>query len=391
MDIALILVSVGTLFVVGLVADQIGRRTRLPRVTLLLCCGIAAGGAGLDLIPQELEAWYELLSIVALTMVAFLLGGSLTKRNLVEHRKPILSISVSIVLSTLLLVSLGLWLLGFDLGLALLLGAIATATAPATTQDVIRQSGEDNAFTETLKGIVAIDDVWGLVVFGIVVVLAQQLQGAGETTILLGMAWELGGSVLLGGLIGFPAAIVTGRLTEGAPLRIEALALVFLTAGLSLLLDLSFLISGMTVGMIIVNRARHHTRAFHEIEHIQWPFMILFFILAGASLEAVALSKIGMLGIAYLVLRSFARFAGGWVGAVLGGAPIAERPWFGAALLPQAGVAIGMALVASRQFPDWSEAIMTLTIGTTIAFEILGPIATLYAIDRVRPPKTQRV
>ena len=287
MDIAFLLLSLGALFVAGRAADQIGHRTHLPPVTLLLGCGIVAGGAGFDLIPPEVEAWYELLSIIALTMVAFLLGGSLTKDNLQAHGKSILLISVFIVISTLILVSLGLWLLGLDVRIALLFGAIATATAPATTLDVINQSGVDNAFTKTLRGIVAIDDVWGLITFSMVVVFVQHLNGHKDTAVLAGMAYELFGSVLLGVLIGCPAAFLTGRISGGEPLQIEALALVFLTTGLSILLDLSFLISGMTVGIIIANRARHHTRSFHEIENNKWPFMILFPILAGATLFAI--------------------------------------------------------------------------------------------------------
>ncbi|GGE37446.1 cation:proton antiporter [Actibacterium pelagium] len=384
MDLAPILLTIGALFIVGLAADQIGQRTRLPRVTLLLACGIVAGGAGLDLIPPQVEGWYDFLAITALTMVAFLLGGSLTKDNLTAHGKSILLISVAIVVCTVVLVSLGLWLLGFGLGLALVVGAIATATAPAATQDAIKQSGKDNAFTDTLKGIVAIDDVWGLITFSAVVLLVQQMNGHTDTDLVSGIARELGGSVLLGCAIGFPAAFLTGRLTDGEPLQIEALALVFLTSGLSLWLELSYLISGMTVGLIIVNKARHHTRAFHEIEHIQWPFMILFFILAGASLETESLLAIGWIGAAYMVLRTVSRIIGGWLGAVLGGAPKAQRPWFGVALLPQAGVAIGMALVAGKQFPDWSETILALTVGTTVAFEILGPAGTLWAIRQVK-------
>ncbi len=383
MDLAPVLLTIAALFIVGLAADQIGRRTPLPRVTLLLACGIVAGKAGFDLIPPLVESWYEFLSITALTMVAFLLGGALTRENLSLHGKSILLISVTIVMCTMALVSLGLWLLGYGLGLSLVVGAIATATAPATTQDAIRQSGADNAFTDTLKGIVAIDDVWGLIAFSAVVMLAQQMNGNLEAGMLSGIAHELGGSILLGCAIGFPAAFLTGRLTDGEPLQIEALALVFLTSGLSLWLELSYLISGMTVGLIIVNTARHHTCAFHEIEHIQWPFMILFFILAGASLETEALAAIGWIGAAYMVLRIASRVFGGWLGATLGGAPTAERPWYGVALLPQAGVAIGMALVAGKQFPDWSETILALTVGTTVAFEILGPAATLWAVRRV--------
>lgn len=301
----------------GLAIHEIGKRSRLPRVTLLIGCGIIAGGSGFDVIPAEIEAWYEFLSIMALTMVAFLLGGSLTKKNLQAHGKSILLVSLSIVIVTLLLVSLGLWLLGLDIELALLLGAIATATDPAATQDAIRQSGIKNAFTDTLKGIVAIDDAWGLIAFSIMIALVHQLGGNGGIQMLSGIVRDLGGSVLLGAVIGFPAAVLTGRLTEGEPLQIEALALVFLTAGLSICLELSYLITGMTVGMIIVNRARHHTRAFHEIEHIQWPFMILFFILAGASLEISTIAEVGMFGLAYMVFRFISRVAGGWIGAVL--------------------------------------------------------------------------
>lgn len=383
MDLAPILLTIGALFTIGLAVDQIGRRTRLPRVTLLLACGIIAGGTGFGVIPPQVEGWYDFLAITALTMVAFLLGGSLTKENLTTHGRSILLISIAIVVCTVVLVSLGLWLLGVGPGLALVVGAIATATAPAATHDAIKQSGKDNAFTDTLKGIVAIDDVWGLITFSAVVMFAHQMNGHAETDMLGGIARELGGSVLLGCVIGFPAAFLTGRLTDGEPLQIEALALVFLTSGLSLWLELSYLISGMTVGLIIVNTARHHTRAFHEIEHIQWPFMILFFILAGASLEANALMTIGWIGAAYMVLRTVSRVVGGWFGAQLSGAPKAQRPWYGVALLPQAGVAIGMALVAGKQFPEWSDTILALTVGTTVAFEILGPAATLWAIRRI--------
>ena len=170
----------------------------------------------------------------------------------------------------------------------------------------------------------------------------------------------------------------------GEQLQLEALAIAFLTAGFSVWLDLSYPISGMVVGMVAVNRSRHHTRALHEIEHIQWPFMVLVFILAGASLDPSTLAKIGSTGIAYVVLRSLPRVLGGWIGAVLSCAPSSKRLWFGIALLPQAGIAVGMALVAGKQFPEWSETIMALTIGTTVAFEIFGPSATHFAVNKVQ-------
>lgn len=382
-DIPTALIALGCLFLAGLIADQAGRRTHLPRVTLLLCCGLAVGQAGFDVIPPEITQLYHVVSVIALSMVAFLLGGALSLSTLRAHGTAIVAISVSIVAVTLTLVSIGLWAMGLPAPLALVLGAIATATAPATTYDVIRQIGIENGFTRTLKGIVAIDDAWGLIVFSLSIVVAQIWLGNGANNDILGIAlYEILGSVVLGLLIGFPAAYLTGRLSDGEPLRIEALGLVFVTSGLSLWLDMSYLISGMTAGAVIVNFARHHRRAFHEIENIQWPFMVVFFILAGATLDLESLFAIGPFGLAYVVLRSAARLIGGWVGATMGATPRAERRWYGFALLPQAGVAIGMALITADHFPDDAAFIMALTIGATVVFELIGPLATAYAIRK---------
>lgn len=381
MDLAPLLITLGILFLLGLAADQIGAASRLPRVTMLLILGIVFGSAGFDLIPTEVTEWFDTLSIVALTMVAFLLGGSLTLQNLKSHGRAIMSISLSVVLVTIIVVATGLVMAGLPFGLALLLSAVATATAPAAMSDVIRQSGIENSFTDTLKGIVAIDDAWGLIAFSVAVVLAGQTDGWSH--IVAGTTRDLGGAVLLGLLVGLPGAYLTGRLKPGEPLQAEAIGIVFLAAGLALWLNVSFLITGMTAGAVIANFARHHDRAFHEIEHIQWPFMILFFLLAGASLELDALQAVGWIGATYMILRILARFAGGLAGSWLANSPKVEARLYGPALLPQAGVAVGMALVAGEEFPQWADTIMALTIASTVAFELIGPPATLAAIRRV--------
>jgi len=383
LDQPLTLVVLGALFLAGLAADELGRRTRLPRVTLLLACGVAAGGAGFDLIPDAVTQWYGFLSATALTMVAFLLGGALTRDNLASHGRAIVSVSAAVVLATLAVVSGAVWLAGVPLEIALVIGAVATATDPAAVQDAIRQAGAKGGFVDTLRGIVAIDDAWGLIVFALAMVMARAIGGSGmELGMLREAGWELGGAVALGILIGWPAAKLTGRVRPGEPLRIEALGVVFVTAGLAKWLDVSFLLCGMVVGMVIVNRARHHESAFHEIEDIQWPFLVLFFILAGASLDAGALMQLGGIGIAYVVSRTAGRIIGGWAGGLVGGVTTAQRPWFGVAMLPQAGVTVGMALVAAQEFPEHGDTILTLAIATTVIFEAIGPLATYWALGR---------
>lgn len=375
------LLTLGVLFSVGLFADQLGRRTRIPRVTLLLLCGLLAGTLGL--LPERVEELTDTITITALTLVALLLGGSLRLETLKAHGIEILVISLAIVLATLVIVTAGLTLLGVDLALALVLASIATATAPAATLDVINQSEVTNRFTRIVIGVVAIDDAWGLLIFSMCLAVASQMAGhtgAVGVPVLL----ETGGAIALGLAIGLPAAFLTGRINQGEPLQIEALAIGFLTAGLAVWFDVSFLMAGMVVGALIVNLARHHTRAFHEIEHVQWPFMIVFFILAGAALELGSLSELGIIGVAFITLRTVSRLLGGWIGATLARVPQTERHLYGMALLPQAGVAIGMALLAGQALPQWEEQIIGLTIGATVFFELTGPFATLWAVRRSR-------
>lgn len=384
MEHASVLITLGALFLVGLAADAIGRHTPLPRVTLLLGCGIVVGGSGFDLLPQQAQNLYDILSAVALTMVAFLLGNSLTVATLRRHGRAILTVSVLIVLITVALVALGLWLVGVPAPVALLLGAIATATDPAATQDSLRQAGARGAFPKLLRGIVAIDDAWGLLAFSMAAVLAASLGGPLDFAHLADALWEIGGALALGAAVGLPAAYLTGRLARGEPQLTEALGLVFLIAGVAVWAEVSYLIAGMTAGTIVANLAQHHDRAFHEIEHVQWPFLILFFVLAGASLKLDVLADLGLIGGTYVLLRIVARVAGGWLGGALGAVPARQRPWVGMALLPQAGVAVGMALIAAQEFPEHRDLIVSLTIGTTVIFEIIGPIAVLWSVTRLQ-------
>jgi Kef-type K+ transport system membrane component KefB len=386
MDLHFALLALGGLLLVGLLTDEIGRRTHLPRVTLLIVFGALAGPDAFDLLPKGLLDWYEFFASVALTMVAFLLGGTLSRVALREHGKTILVISVSVVCVTVIVVSAGLLAIGAPVVLALLLAGIATATAPAAIRDVVRQLDAKGSFSKVLLGIVAVDDAWGLIAFSLLLVAAKAISGDGSLYILGHGLWELGGSIAIGIVVGLPAAYLTGRLRPGEPTQAEALGLVFICAGLALWLGVSYLLAGMVAGAIVVNLARHHNRPFHEIEHIEWPFMVLFFVLAGAALKLESLAGIGAIGMAYLVLRTLSRLAGGWLGATWSGAPAIYRRWIGLALMPQAGVALGMGLVAGSHFPDLRETLLALTIATTIIFELIGPLLTQLAIRQIGTP-----
>jgi len=376
----------------GLVTDLLGRRTPLPRVTLLLLFGFAIGPSGMAVLPEIAPELFYLLTSIALVMIGFLIGGTLTRASLKRHGRRVLTVSMAMVIVTLVLVSVGLSLLGLPLEVALLLAGIAPATAPAATTDVVHELGAEGPFSETLIGIVAVDDAWGLVAFTMMLAAIHILNGeAGLSSVLLSGLWELGGALVLGILLGVPMAYLSGRLSAGEPLQAEALGMVFLCGGLALLLEVSFILAAMVMGAVVTNLARHHKRSFHEIEGIEWPFLVLFFVLAGASLQIDALLLTGAGLIGYVILRVLGRLLGAWLGGALCKDDPAQRWWMGLAMLPQAGVALGMALVAAQRLPTLGEVILPVVVGATVIFELVGPVCTRLALRRVgEAPKAAR-
>jgi Kef-type K+ transport system membrane component KefB len=343
------LITLGSLLLFGLLTFWLGSVTALPRVTLLILMGVLIGPSGLDLFQETRELWFEPLATLALIMVGFLLGGTLNRSTQKHHGTQIIVLSIGIALITLLTVTTGLILFtDLPLEVTLLLGAIATATAPAATAAVIDEQKESGEFGSTLLGIVALDDVWGLLIFSLCLAFATGAAVDNGFSIFSFGLQEIVGALLVGVALGLPMSFLTGRIQEGEPTLIEALGLVFLCGGIALWLEVSYLIAAMAMGATVANLAKHHTRPFHAIKNIQSPFLVLFFILAGASLNLGTFMDIGLIGGLYIALRLIGKIVGGWIAGRLFGMSGSNARWMGAAMLPQAGVAVGMALIVAR-------------------------------------------
>jgi len=291
-------------------------------------------------------------------------------------------VSLGKVLGSFAVVAGGLFVLGLPLELALVLAGVSTATAPAATADVLHELRAEGPFTRTLMSIVALDDAWGLIAFSLALAAAGAIVGMdGSDAIAHGLR-EVFGAVLLGFGLGLPAAALTGRIQPGEPTQAEALGIVFLCGGLAMWLEVSFLLAAMALGGTIANLARHHQRPFRAIEGIEWPFMILFFVLAGASFEVGQLARIWPIVLSYVVLRAIGSVAGTYAGARLVRAEAPIQRWMGLALLPQAGVALGMALVAAQRFPVLSHDVISTIVASTALLELIGPVLTRIAVER---------
>lgn len=369
------LAVLGAFLLIGYCAYVLGKRLFVPRVTLLLVLGAAMGPSVLNLVPKEVSNWFPLVAHMALAMVGFLLGEEFGKKNIGEKGVKVLGISVGETLFAIVFVFLALWLAGTPIILAILLAGIAPASAPAAIFETVREGEAKGPLTRTLLGVVAIDDAWGIISFSILFVLAQGLGGDNSSmSELLKGLWQVFGAFLLGVAIGLPMAWLTGRVKEGEPTLIETIGFVFLCSGLATLMNVSYLLASMVLGTVVANLAKHHKRPFHAIEGIGEPFFAVFFLLAGFRFELSTLASMSTVGIIYILARSAGLIGGGWFSGLLTKASKEVRKRIGWCILPQAGVALGFALLVQERIPEHGDTVLQLVIATTVLFEITGPL-----------------
>ncbi len=382
MSNAVDLLLIGSIMLLALGAHFVGQRMHVPRVTLLILVGALAGPRMLDLVPVTASENFSLVTELTLAMVGFLLGERMSFRDLRQGRQAII-ISLTVTLVTALVIFLAVWLVTRNIAASLLLAAIATATDPAATLDVIRESESRGPLTRLVAQVVAIDDAWGAMLFSILLVFAGLVSGNGMSimaTLGHGVV-EVVGAIILGVALGLPMAWLTGRIKPGEPMLLESAGFVFLAAGAAGALNVSYLLTCMTLGVTVANMARHHMRPFGSIEGISEPFLALFFFLAGFSLDWSLLPSLGLLGGVYVLARTAGRLLGGYTGGVLAGSEREIQYRNGACLLPQAGVAMGLALVATARMPELTF-LLPLVVGSTVVFEVIGPPVAMYQLRR---------
>ena len=381
---ALSLVTIGVLLLVGMVASLVAERVPIPRVTLLILAGIAVGTSGLDLLPDLAETWHPIASTLALMFVGFLLGSRLRLSVLRAHGREILAVTTGKVMMSVLMVGLGLWLIGVDPVIVLLLAGISTATAPATVQAVARELNAAGPFPDTMLAVIALDDALGLIIFALLLTAADFVAGSGHVmTAFLHGLWDVGGAIAIGVVLGVPGSLLMRHIRGSDPLEAEAIGLVMLCGGIALALQVSYLIAAIALGTIVANMARDNDEPFETISKFEWPLLVLFFVLSGAAMNINDLATAGWITLAYAVLRVGGTVFGSWAGAAVSGMPPIQRGWIGPSLLPQAGIAIAAALIGAQAFPDRGGQLLSIVVATTIVFELLGPAITRLAIVRV--------
>ena len=393
--------ALAILLCVGFIIAKLGQLIRLPSVTGYICAGLLLGPSGFNLINEaNVLDKLDHFTDIALILIAFGIGEHLELKSLKRSAKSVAYIGIGETSGAFLLVSAGVFIVAHATGvgdpawniinylaLSLLLGAVSVATAPAATLHVMRELKAVGPLTTTLMAVVAVDDGLAIMIFGIAVSAVSQIIGSGAESIgmaIISSLAEITFSLAMGIASGLIIDFVIHHLKRRAEILAIGLALLLLCSEVSRLLDLSPLLAGMAAGFTIVNRDRRDVRLFRVINDFESPIYVLFFTLAGSHLDLSALVVAGWVCLVYFLLRSIGKVVGCNIGARLAGAPSTVTNFLGLALVPQAGVAIGLIFIIRGDpiLAAYSSVITPVVLGSVVLSELAGPICARIAVEK---------
>lgn len=382
---------IGFLLVLGLLVGSFaGNRLRFPRVVGYIFLGILCSPPLLGrYLGVQSMAWTEPLVTVALAMIAYLIGGSMSVEQLRRLGGQIIGTTLGESLGAVLLVTVAVWLLAEPPAgvpawqLALGFGALAAATAPAATVAILHQYRARGEMTTTLLGVVAMDDAFAVILFS---VLLAALTNGSLVGSFLQAIWETGGAVLLGAATGLLMTRMGRVLREAGQSLALVLGCILLLTALAEILHVSALLASIALGFMARHLGGPHgARLLQPVEELEEVVFVLFFAFAGMHFDPAVFAAYAGLILIYFIARALGKLIGAQAGARLAGASPPVARWLGLGLLPQGGVAIGLALLLAHApgFEAVGVVLVNVIVATTLLNESLGAISVRFALARV--------
>jgi Kef-type K+ transport system membrane component KefB len=387
-----ILLYLSIILFTGLLFGKLAKLLKLPNVTGYIVGGIIVvpvlGLLGITVIPKEGLKELSIVSNIALGFIAFSIG---TEFKLLYFKKVGLQpIVIAIFESFLAIIVVFVFLVafGFEVRFSLVLSAIAAATAPAATIMVIKQYKAKGNVTENLLSVVALDDATAIIFFGIFVAIAQAIGNTENASLLLSISKpfieiivSLGVGALAGFILWLGVKWYTGRgnrisLILAMILFVSSLGAVFKLVYADF--EFSALLSCMMMGAIFTNKVKDDTldTVMYLVDRVTPPIFIMFFGISGMELDLHVLTSVGLIGVIYIIGRVIGKVSGAYLGALISKAPHNVRKYLGFGLVPQAGVAIGLTIVADSIIPEYAAVIKTVILSATFIYELIGPSIT---------------
>lgn len=384
--VAGVIISIALMLFSGFAMTRLTKLARLPNVTGYILAGVLLGPYVLNLVPQRILDGTDFLSDIALAFIAFSTGEFFKLSVLKRNGMKVVWITIfEAVLASAFIFILTYCVLRLELAFSIVLAALASATAPASTMMTIRQTGAKGDFVDTLLQVVALDDVVGLVLYSVTisVALASLSGGSGFSFETLGKPVLLNLLVLLlGSVFGLFMKLLMPQKRSTDNKLIISMALLFAFCGVCALLGLSPLLGCMMMGTVYTNIA-DDDKLFKQLNYFSPPILLLFFVRSGMSFQldtllspAGALNGVSLLviGASYFLVRILGKYAGAWLGCQLVKKDRLVRDYLGLALIPQAGVAIGLAAIGARTLGGATgRDLLTIILASSVLYELIGP------------------
>lgn len=380
------ILSVGLILMAAVVAGHLAQLARVPEVTGYLLVGVMIGPAALDLITHENITTLGFLSEVALGLILFNIGSIFEASSFSAVGKGVARITVWEASLAFVLVAAVLLSSGLAIPVALLLAVVAMETAPATTLMVLNEYDARGPMTERLRALVALNNMYVLIAFGIVsagLTLVQPTEGGllvAAYRATYGLLWTTLGSIALGAVLGLVMDLLAARAKESGEAMILSIGMVLVTVGASRWLGVSPLFATLALGATIANASSRGDRLLQVIGHADPPLYAAFFVLAGAELQPSSVLGLGIVGLAYTVARTVGKIAGARIGLRGQDVPPDVRRHLGLCLVSSSSLAVGLTIQIRTAFPAYAATVTGIVLAAVVIFEIVGPLLTRRAL-----------
>jgi len=381
------LFALGLVLIIGLSGGLLSRRLGLPSITGYVVVGLLMGPTVLGIVNADAAANLNIVTSICLGVIAYLIGTSLRTKTLRTLGKSIAwitlleAIGAFVAVAAVLILVTERFMPGYPMKetyipFALVMAASASATAPAAVLAIVREYRAKGPLTSTLLAVVALDDAVAVILFALAMAVGGLLAGTGIVgsiaTVALTPLVEIVAAIGIGCAVGFLAVYFLRLVRSREMVLVLVLGAVFLCYGVSNIVGVSGIMANMALGFIVGNRKDAGTMAV-AVEDIESVLYTLFFVVAGLHFDTSTFATAAPLAIIIVVVRCLGKYAGTRLGAWIGGADRQVGAYLGLALLPQAGVSIGLILIAAAEFPELAGPMVSATLASVIINELITP------------------
>ncbi|MDL2286978.1 cation:proton antiporter [Eubacteriales bacterium OttesenSCG-928-G02] len=381
--------SLAIMLFAGLLLGRLFKLFKFPNVTGYIVAGLILRFILIKFTStkeavETIES-FDIISEMTLAFIAFTIGLTFKRSYFKRVGFTPVVIALFEALCAVFLVQGVLIAIGVQPSFAIVLGAIAAATAPAATLMIIKQYNAKGPVTETLMSVVAIDDAVALVAFSFAITIANIIQNGITGNIFISILspfYEVILALIIGAVLGLLFKIPLRFFKKDGNRLIIIVGFVFLSSAAAALLNVSTLLTCMATGAVLCNITEESEKISAMVDYITPPLFLMFFVVSGAELDLTILPKIGVIGSIYVVFRVIGKLLGAFVGSKIMKAPPTVCKYLGPTLLPQAGVAIGLTIVAQSVVPNHAPEIKAVILCSVLIYELIGPVVTKISLKK---------